>query len=180
MSTVFSRCENLLNLDLSSFNTNNVTTMANMLSQCSKLESVNMNSFNTSNVTKMNSMFQSCTQLSSLDLSNFDYGKIINISYFLSGCYSLTNLNFGTNLGKGYTQKSTNYSNYKLDLSYCTKLTYESLMNVINNLYDLNLTYNVAGGGTLYTQQLVLGSTNLAKLTSEEIAIATNKGWTVS
>ena len=48
-------------------------------------------------------------------------------------------------------------------------------MNVINNLYDLNLTYNVANGGTLYTQSLNLGSTNKAKLTAEEIAIATAK-----
>jgi hypothetical protein len=53
-------------------------------------------------------------------------------------------------------------------------------MNVINNLYDLNLTYDVANGGTLYTQKLTLGSTNLAKLTADEIAIATSKGWTVS
>jgi len=46
-------------------------------------------------------------------------------------------------------------------------------MNVINNLYD------IATKGC-NTQQLVLGSTNIAKLTAEEIAIATNKGWTVS
>ena len=45
---------------------------------------------------------------------------------------------------------------------------------------DKHTSYDVANGGTLYTQQLVLGSTNMAKLTAEEIAIATNKGWTVS
>ena len=53
-------------------------------------------------------------------------------------------------------------------------------MNVINNLYDLNLTYDVANGGTLYAQSLVLGSTNMDKLTAEEIAIATAKGWNVT
>ena len=53
-------------------------------------------------------------------------------------------------------------------------------MNVINNLYDLNITYDVANGGTLYTQSLVLGGTNLAKLTDEEKAIAINKGWSLS
>ena len=81
-------------------------------------------------------------------------------------------------MGKGYTTKNNNY--YKLNLSACTSLTHESLMNVINNLYDLNLTYDVANGGTLYTQSLQLGADNIAKLTAEEIAIATNKGWTVS
>jgi hypothetical protein len=67
-----------------------------------------------------------------------------------------------------------------LNLSTCTALTHDSLINVINGLYDLNLTYDVANGGTLYTQTLNLGSTNKAKLTAEEIAIATAKGWTVS
>ena len=59
------------------------------------------------------------------------------------------------------------------DLSSATKLTHESLMNVINNLYDIKTKGCNA-------QPLVLGSTNLAKLTAEEIAIATNKGWNVS
>ena len=84
------------------------------------------------------------------------------------------------NLGKAYTAQESNYSSYSLDLNRATGLTHDSLMNVINGLYDLNLTYNVAGGGILYTQKLILGSTNLAKLTEDEIAIATAKGWTVS
>ena len=46
-------------------------------------------------------------------------------------------------------------------------------MNAINDLYD------IASAG-VQPQKLVLGSTNLAKLTAEEIAIATNKGWTGS
>ena len=46
-------------------------------------------------------------------------------------------------------------------------------MNVINNLYD------IATKGCK-SQSLQLGSDNLAKLTEEEIAIAINKGWTVS
>ena len=50
-------------------------------------------------------------------------------------------------------------------------------MSIINNLYDLNLTYDVANGGTLYRQRVQLGSTNLAKLSEEEKEIATNKGW---
>ena len=79
-----------------------------------------------------------------------------------------------------------NENYYKLDLSASTNLTYESLINIVNNLYDLNITYGVydadgnPGSGTLVRQALVLGSTNLAKLTDEETAIATNKGWNLS
>ena len=180
MSYMFSSCSKLTNLDLSSFNTSNVTNMNKMFSSCSKLTNLDLSSFNTSNVTNMSQMFSSCSKLTNLDLSSFDTSKVINMSQMFSKCTSLTNLQFGFNLGKSYYLKSTNYTSYKLDLSSCPLLTYDSLMSVINGLYDLNLTYDVANGGTLYTQALTLGSTNLAKLTAEEIAIATNKGWTVS
>ena len=69
--------------------------------------------------------------------------------------------------------QSENYSDYTFDLRRCPLLTHESLMNIINGLYDIK----TAG---VKPQQLILGSTNLAKLTSEEIAIATNKGFSVS
>lgn len=52
------------------------------------------------------------------------------------------------------------------------KLTHDSLMNVINNLYDIK-------SKGVKTQTLQLGNRNKAKLTAEEIAIATNKGWNV-
>lgn len=179
MAHMFYGCKVLTILDLSNFNTSEVTDMSSMFNDCPSLVALDLSSFNTSNVTNASYMFSGCRDLTILDLSSFDMSKVNNISNMFS-CKNLTTLNSFKNLGKGYTQKTTNYSNYKLDLSPCTKLTRESLMSVINNLYDLNLTYNVDNGGTLYIQQLVLGSTNLAKLTAEEIAIATNKGWTVS
>lgn len=134
---------------------------------------------NTSNIRSYKRAFRNCLVLE--DISLLDGSKTTDISSVLSGCNSLKNFNGFVNLGKAYTQKTINYSSYKLDLSSCSNLTHESLINIMNNLYDLNLAYDVANGGTLYTQSLTLGSTNLAKLkTAEEIAIATNKGWTVS
>ena len=52
----------------------------------------------------------------------------------------------------------------------CVNLTHDSLMNVINE----------AGDVTSNPQTLTLGTTNLNKLTDEEKAIATNKGWTLA
>ena len=46
-------------------------------------------------------------------------------------------------------------------------------MNVINNLYDIKAKGCKA-------QQLILGSTNISKLSAEEIAIATDKGFSIS
>lgn len=58
------------------------------------------------------------------------------------------------------------------NVSYCTKLTHDSLMSIINCLKDYS------GSGTTYT--VTLGTTNLAKLTNEEKAIATERGWTLA
>lgn len=61
-----------------------------------------------------------------------------------------------------------------LDLSWSTKLTHGSLMSVINALKDYS--ENTSG----IAHKLILGSTNLDKLTDEEKAIATEKGWTLA
>lgn len=51
-------------------------------------------------------------------------------------------------------------------------LTHDSLMSIINHLKDFS--------GTTTTMTLTLRTTNLAKLTDAEKAIATQKGWTLS
>ena len=125
-----------------------------------------------SNVTDAAGMFNLCSNLTTVP--ELDLSSATNLTQMFKYCIALTTLGGFKNLGQAYlTSESSNYSEYKLDLSSCTQLTHDSLMNVINKLYD------IAAKGC-NTQQLVLGSTNLAKLSAEEIAIATNKGWSVS
>lgn len=130
--------------------------------------------------TSANMMFVGCVSLVDLDMSHIDGSELVILGNMFQSCSGLKNLKFMKNLGKGYTQKSTGYYNYGLLLTSSNELTHESLMDIINNLYDLNLTYKALGSSTTYTQKLQIGSTNLAKLTAEEIAVATKKGWTVS
>lgn len=171
----FENCSKLKKVTLK--NTNNITNFNYTFSNCNLLSEIS-GIFSSLKINYIRGTFQNCKSLTTIP--KFECGKVIGVTNPFEGCINLRNMGGLKNLGKGYTSKTTNDSNYKLDLSSCTNLTHDSLINVINNLYDLNLTYNVANGGTLYTQQLILGSTNLAKLTAEEIAIATNKGWTVS
>ena len=178
---MFYGCKTITALDLSNINTDNITDMSYVFTSCINLTDINVSNFDTSNVINMSNMFSSCSVLDNLDLSNFDMSKVTVVNGMLLALPRLTNFRSFKNLGKAYTQKRENNSTYKLDLSTSPNLTHESLMNlIINGLYDLNLAYDVANGGTLYRQSLVLGSANLAKLTAEEIAIATNKGWNVS
>ena len=54
---MFGDCKLLTNINLSNFNTNNVTNMNCMFYGCSSLKDINLSNFNTNNVTNMNSMF---------------------------------------------------------------------------------------------------------------------------
>ena len=61
-----------------------------------------------------------------------------------------------------------------IDISHLTHLEHSSLMVIINGLYDY-----VTAGNTR-TRYIKLGDVNLAKLSDEEKAIATSKGWTIA
>ena len=60
------------------------------------------------------------------------------------------------------------------NVSWSTKLTHDSLISIINALKD----YSEDTSGT--TWAITLGTTNLAKLTDAEKAIATQRGWTLA
>ena len=168
-SSAFQNCSRLTNVN--NLDTSNATDMGNMFSSCSKLEQVR--NLLTSNVKFFNYMFSYCSNLKIID--ELDASSCTFINYMFNGTKSyFTDFGGLKDLGKAYlTTQSANNSAYTLNLSTCPALTHDSLMNVINGLYD------IASAG-VKPQKLQLGSTNLAKLTDEEKAIATNKGWTVS
>lgn len=175
MQEAFSKCERITTIPL--FDTNKVTNMSSAFSYCYNLE--NIPQLNTGKVQNFSSMFSYCRNLESLPELNFE--SAINVSNFFAQVFNVINLGGFDNLGKAYIEKTINYARYALNLSSCEKLTHDSIMNVINNLYDLNLNENLSVDGVCqYTQSLNLGATNLAKLTDEEKAIAVNKGWTLS
>ena len=90
MSTMFASTA-LTSLDLSNFDTSKVTNMSAMFASTA-LTSLDLSSFNTSNVTNMSNMFAS-TALTSLDLSNFDVSRVNNFSGTFAGMSNLKTLN---------------------------------------------------------------------------------------
>ena len=149
--------------------TDKITNMENMFGSCKLIKTIP--NINTSNVTNMSEMFYGCIALETLPKLNCS--NVERINDVVTNCTKLQNIGGFENLGQAYkTTMAANYYYYRLTLSN-NNLTHDSLMNVINNLYDIK-------SKGCNPQSLVLGSTNLAKLTSEEIAIATNKGWNVS
>ena len=65
---MFDGCLSLKELNLSNFNTANVTCMIGMFSGCLSLKELNISNFNINNVTKIQDMFTSCSLLEKLIL----------------------------------------------------------------------------------------------------------------
>ena len=184
MGSMFSYCKLLTSIP--QMDTSNVTNMESMFTGCSSLTSIPQ--LDTSKVTGMNSMFSNCSSLTSIP--QLDTSKVTSMSGMFYYCSSLTSIPLldcssvtYTSAPFGYTSldKLTDLGGFKdLKVSWnynflerVPNATVESLMNVINNLYDL--TANGLSG-----QTLKFGTTNLNKLTDEQKAVAINKGWTLT
>ena len=166
MSNMFNDCGSLYYIPL--LDTSNVTMTPYMFSGCSSLRTIPQ--LNTSNVTVMSNMFGGCGRLTSIPL--LDCGKVGNVNNFFGSNNVLTKLE---HLGgfKDLGKKSSISGINNGFLERTPNLTRESLMNVIENLYDRK-------SNGLSNTSIKFGTTNLAKLTDEEKAIAINKGWNLS
>lgn len=157
--------------EIPQLNTPNLINADGMLRNCSNL--VTVPSFETNKCTNLRFMFYGDTALTSLPAFNADSCQDITVILYL--CENLVDFGGLINLGKAYdATKGEKYSAYTFDLTqtYSSNLSHDSLMNIINGLYDLT-SINVP------VQSLKLNSGLRAKLTDEEVAIATNKGWVV-
>lgn len=107
----------------------------------------------TSDVTKMANMFYNLTSL--VSVPSMDASNATDFTNAFYGCSSLERISM-------YGMKAS------FDISPSTKFTREALVEILNNLASVSTT-----------QTLTMGSTNLAKLTDDDKAIATGKGWTL-
>ena len=160
MGYMFYNCSELITIP--QLNTSKVTSMSNMFYGCSSL--ITIPQLDTSQVTSINRMFYMCSALESIPL--LDFGNVVNYSYM----FGFSDINSLTDLG-GFKNLKIDFTN---GLNHLPNLTVQSLMNVINNLYDFR------ANGETTTKTLQLGTTNLNKLTDEQKAVAVNKGWSLT
>ena len=154
MAYMFSRCSKLTSLDVSSFDTSNVTDMAGMFDGCSSLTSLDVSNLDTQNVKDMCGMFVGCTKLTSLDVSNFDTSNVSNMAAIFSACSSL---------------KSLNVSNF--DTSNVTNM--EGMFNECRNLIDLDVskfnTAKVTVMSAMFSGCSSLKSLNVSKFNTSNV-----------
>ena len=141
-------------------NTKNIY-LDSMFAYCKNLTEIEL--FDTSNVKVIDNMFQFCISLKKIP--KFDFSNVISATAFMQGCDAelegFPNLGKAENLGNGFYL-----------MFFRSNLSKQSCVNVFNNLYD-----RAAAG---YTDAELTFDTNVVnKLSSSDIAIATNKGYII-
>lgn len=127
------------------------TDFSNAWDSCSSL--TEFSALDLSNGTNFFQAWEYCSSLTSMPALDLSKGTDFSNAWW--ACNKLTNLG-----GFGAIKES-------IDLHYCP-LTAESIMNVINQ------------AATVTGKTMTLGSDNLAKLSDEQKAVATSKGWTLA
>lgn len=103
-------------------------------------------------------VFAGCANLVTIEKLRAKKSTIFSQTF--NGCSALQNITFEGEIGQN------------ISFSDCSKLTYKSLMSIINALY------NYSGSGITHT--LTLHADAKARLSDSEKVIATQKGWTIA
>ena len=142
VSQMFSGCTALMSLDLIGFDTSSLTGISSMFFGCTALTSLDL-SFDTSNVTDMGGMFRDCQSLTSLDLSGFDTSNVTKMGGMFRGCQSLTSLdlsNFDTsNVIAMYDMFYGCLDLTSLDLSGFDTSKATNTLNMFNNCNNIRI-----------------------------------------
>lgn len=128
ISAMFAGCVELISLDLSSWNTQNVQHFSGMFFKCSGLTTLDV-SFDTSSARYMNDMFYNCSSLTSLDVSGFDTGNVTQMSDMFYNCSSLTDIN----LSNFNTSNVSNGSCFAHMFYGCSSLNSLDLSNFVTS-----------------------------------------------
>ena len=159
---LFYKCKFLTEIDLTNFDTKNVTNMENMFDGCNSLKKINLTNVNTRNTLSMYGMFGECSSLENIDFIFFNTEKVQNMQKMFFHCVSLKELDLSFFNTKNVTTmrsmfsgcskiQSIDLSNFTAsvlkDISYmfngCTNLTYLDVINLhANKITDKDNVFN--------------------------------------
>jgi hypothetical protein len=141
-----------------------------MFNWCSAITTVPY--LDTAAVTDMSGMFSNCTSLVSvptIDAGNVKYTSAGSNLGMFTNCIALTDVGGLIDFGKSVSSDRLNLvEGTNSGMFYkCKNISRQSCINIFNNLYKV------------YNLKLAFESAVLNRLQDEDIAIATNKGWTI-
>ena len=184
MYYMFGNNTSISNLDLSNWDTSNVTSMKSMFRGTS-LKKLNLNNWDTSNVTDMSFMFSESNNITELDLNHLNTGKVKDMNNMFNNMKSLTTLN----IENWDTSNVINMSSMFADSKSITSLNLNNWntgnvtdMNHIfsgtENLKTLNIdkldTHNVINMQAMFFRALSLKELDLNNWDTSNV---TNMSW---
>ena len=113
-SNMFCYCRNLIDLDVSNFNTQNSKSFAEMFFCCEKLKKIDVSKFNSSKCENISGMFGNCSELEEIDMINLDMsnlkyenidGNINPINGLFCDCKKLKKIKISGNIKKEEANK---------------------------------------------------------------------------
>lgn len=152
-------------------NTSSVVNFSSMFHDCNSLRILDLSMFDTSSATNMGNMFYNNGSLVILDLTSFDMSSVTNVTNMFGSCYSLRSL-IG---GRDYTPQADPNKGPRVSISLVNSspLDRQSLLWLINWLADLTAL-------GLSSQTLTLNAAAKHRISTDDIAVATSKGWTIA
>lgn len=157
VTNMFYTNDHIEEVDMSDWNIDSSTSLGGLFYNTRRLKKVKFGTHHTSSVTTIQNMLNGAICLNHIDISGLDLSGVTTTTSAFYGLPNLTDIDGWTPIKVSYGFTHSNY------------LTHDSLMKVINSLPTVQTS-----------QTLTIGSTNLARLSSDEIAVATGKGWTVA
>lgn len=195
MNTMFSGCTSLIRVP--EMDTSNVINMGRMFEYCTSLTAISP--LDTSSVTAMYSMFQGCNSITTVPI--LDTSKVEDMEYMFFDCPSLCSIPqldtsnvedmyymFGAcqSLSKIPTFDASSLTSAEGMFSSCSSLQAGTLVGISTDIsyYNCLLGHQAIvdifnGLATASATIDVRNNYGAADLTAEDLAIATNKGWTV-
>lgn len=158
---MFNICNKLTKIDLSAFSFKAISGLNYFAYNCFDLKTATFGAHSVPINGYANYLFYNCLELVTCDISALSTAGVKGLTDAFFNCEKLENLLVGKNFLASALITSFN-------LSTCNALSHDSLVHVFARLATRT------NGPTLK-----IGATNLAKLTEAEIAVATDKGWSV-
>ena len=131
---MFLNLNNIIEVDLSKFDSSQVSSMKRMFCNCTNISLINITKdFDTSSTNSMEEMFHNCYSLAYLDVSNFKTSLVKNFDFLFSECNSLISLNISNFI-------TSNAISLRYMFSGCYLLTSLDLSN-----FDTSLATDIHG-----------------------------------
>ena len=141
---MFLNNSSLTALDVSGWDVSKVTDFEYMFCNCKKVATLDVSNWNPKSAQKMSATFYNCI-VTTLDVSKFDLSNLKSMDSIFGNCTQLTNIIFGEGWGKPQNNITLNLSTCGSSKSYTlTDETYASMLTMYDRVTNgLTSTYTI-------------------------------------